>query len=62
MLVFEELKQRLTAHYSEMVDLKDAIAYDSTKMEIDKLEYKTAENSFGMTLKNRRRFFRSLVH
>lgn len=46
MLVFEELKQRLTAHYGEMVDLKDAIAYDSTKMEIDKLEYKTAENSF----------------
>ena len=46
MLVFEELKQRLTSHYTDMVDLKDAIAYDSTKMEIDKLEYKTAEATF----------------
>ncbi len=46
MLVFEELKQRITAYHNEMVDLKDAISYDSLKMEIDKLEYKTAENSF----------------
>ena len=46
MLVFEELKQRITAYHDEMVDLKDAISYDSLKMEIDKLEYKTAENSF----------------
>lgn len=46
MLVFEELQQRITSYYNEMVDLKDAIAYDSTKMEIDKLEYKTAESSF----------------
>ena len=32
MLVFEELQQRITSYYNEMVDLKDAIAYDSTKM------------------------------
>lgn len=46
MLIFEELKQRLQSHRDDMLDLKDAIAYDSAKMEIDKLEYKTAEASF----------------
>ena len=46
MLAFEELKLRLEGYHDELVDLKDAIGYDNAKMEIDKLEYKTAENGF----------------
>ncbi len=46
MLLLDELKLRLEGHKNELVDLKDAIGYEPTKLEIDKLEYKTAENGF----------------
>ena len=46
MLELDEFKLKLEAYKDELVDLKDAIGYDSTKLEIDKLEYKTAENGF----------------
>ena len=46
MLQLDELKLRLEGHKDELVDLKDAIGYEPTKLEIDKLEYKTAENGF----------------
>ena len=46
MLEFEELRLKLEGFSDELVDLKDAIKYEPTKMEIDKLEYKTAENGF----------------
>ncbi len=46
MLEFEQLKARLTANEQEVHDLKDAIAYDALKREIEELEAKASDPSF----------------
>ncbi|MBE6728375.1 MAG: peptide chain release factor 2 [Ruminococcaceae bacterium] len=46
MLEFEQLKARLTANEQEVRDLKDAIAYDALKREIEELETKASDPSF----------------
>lgn len=46
MLEFEQLKLRLTANEQEVCDLKDAIAYDALKREIEELETKSAAPGF----------------
>ncbi len=46
MLEFEQLRLRLTANEQEVCDLKDAVAYDALKREIEELETKAAAPGF----------------
>ncbi len=46
MLEFEQLNLRLASNKEELLDLKDALGYDSLKREIEELEMKSSEPGF----------------
>lgn len=52
MLEFEQLGLRLSSFETDIVELKDAIAYNSLKREIEELEAKAASDGFWDDLEN----------
>ncbi len=52
LLEFEELRLKLEGYSSELMELKEALAYDSVKLQIKELEEQTASDGFWDDLEN----------